>query len=96
MNRLQRNRARRARRRAIAFSLLLCIIIFAAGVYLTNEVMMDTLLLPEEDNIFSFRNMGQTLKDAVQTIEAQGLWEELRNNLENLLKQLLRIAGVLK
>ena len=77
----------------MAFSLLLCFFIFAAGVYVTNEVMMDMLLLPEEDNIFSFGNMGQTLKIAAQSIEAKGLFGDLGSDLRNLLELLRRMAG---
>ncbi len=87
MNRQERSHGRKMRRRMVTFSLSLCLLVFLGGVHTTNRVMMEMMALPEEQNLLSFRHIGQTLT-------ANQTWHvELIRTLERLVEAALELVS---
>jgi len=63
MNRVERNRIRKKRRRAFFLLLMGCIFVLIIGIMAVNRALLSTLGIAEEQNIFSFEAIGQSLKD---------------------------------
>mgnify|MGYP007126044104 CR=1 FL=1 len=73
MGRLERNVRRRARRRAMFFSLLAIMLLFLAGIKITNSVMVQMTGLPPEKDILSSQNM-ELYMEKIKGIKIETQW----------------------
>lgn len=69
MTRYQRKRQMRARKRLIVLSFIFCLIFLFTGILVTNKVMVEIMLLPESENIFSFQNISRDIKNTASPLK---------------------------